>query len=245
MARSCSELRTTHFSTQCSHGACDPDGADASCPAFSFNDLGAKLDQKIMWTSIRCLSLNRVPTMSTQLSNLALTWRESKAIKIHGESNPKSCMTFEEASIHEFVLNDVDMLGFSCANTHTELRLVSSNFCDSAVTARENAVPEMEPLSVSVARRVQAHRQRLAGDMSSFSLTARSTPHTDSIAHADALSIRSWLYLNEIWLASVLLALARLLHFYCQLRYTCNAQTSWYSVCLLLTLSGTSSAAQQ
>jgi ATP-dependent RNA helicase DDX5/DBP2 len=94
-------------------------GDDAARPAFSSNDLGAKLNQNIQWETSQLAKKKfeknfyfEHPAVQARSEAHTQAWRESQAIKIHGEGIPKPCLTFEEASIPEFVLNEVEKLGF-------------------------------------------------------------------------------------------------------------------------------------
>jgi ATP-dependent RNA helicase DDX5/DBP2 len=92
-------------------------GEDAGRPAFSSSDLGAKLNQKIEWNISQLPKFEKNfyyehPDVQARSDAHAQEWRESKAIKIHGDGIPKPCLTFEEASMPEFVLNEVQKLRF-------------------------------------------------------------------------------------------------------------------------------------
>lgn len=53
------------------------------------------------------------PDVSKRSDHETTTWRHSCQIVIHGEGIPKPAMTFEEASMPEYVLREVMKQGFS------------------------------------------------------------------------------------------------------------------------------------
>jgi ATP-dependent RNA helicase DDX5/DBP2 len=53
------------------------------------------------------------PDVTKRPDSEAEAWRASKAMVIEGEGVPKPCMTFEEASMPEYILNEVLKQGFA------------------------------------------------------------------------------------------------------------------------------------